>query len=69
MLVLGSRGKGPLSAAVTGSMSSHVIREAACPVLVVTHEAPPVVVGLEHPGEEIDVLAKMPSAEEQVADA
>jgi len=69
VLVLGSPGKGPLNAAVTGSVSSHVIREASCPVLVVTHEAPPVVVGLEHPGEEVDVLAEMPSAEKQVADA
>jgi len=69
VLVLGSRGKGPLNAAVTGSVSSHVIREAACPVLVVTHEAPPVVAGLEHPGEEIDVLAEMPGAQEQVTDA
>jgi len=31
--------------------------------------APPVVVGLEHPAEEIDVLAEMPGTEEQVADA
>ena len=31
VLVLGSRGKGPLNAAVTGSVSVHVIREAACP--------------------------------------
>ncbi|HEX5618847.1 MAG TPA: universal stress protein [Solirubrobacteraceae bacterium] len=40
LLVLGSRGKGPVNAAVTGSVSSHVIRKAACPVLVVTHDAP-----------------------------
>jgi nucleotide-binding universal stress UspA family protein len=40
LLVLGSRGKSPLNAAVTGSVSTHVIRESACPVLVVTHEAP-----------------------------
>jgi nucleotide-binding universal stress UspA family protein len=43
LLVLGSRGKAPLNAAVTGSVSSHVIRETACPVLVVTHDAPAVV--------------------------
>lgn len=35
ILVLGSRGKGPLAAAVAGSVSSHVIREATCPVIVV----------------------------------
>ncbi len=69
LLVLGSRGKGPLNAAVTGSVSTHVIREAACPVLVVTHDAPPVVVGVEHPGEEIHVLAEMPGTQEQVTDA
>jgi hypothetical protein len=69
LLVLGSRGKGPLNAAVTGSVSAHVIREAACPVLVVNHDAPAVVVDLEHPGEEIDVLAQVPGAEKQVADA
>jgi nucleotide-binding universal stress UspA family protein len=51
VLVLGSRGKGPLNATVTGSVSTHVIREAACPVLVVTHAAPPVIVGLDHPAE------------------
>ncbi len=45
VLVLGSRGKGPLNAAVTGSVSTHVIREAACPVLIVTHDAPGVVAG------------------------
>lgn len=69
VLVLGSRGKGPLTAAVTGSVSTHVIRGAACPVLVVTHDAPPVVVGLEHPAEQVDVLAEMPGPEKQVADA
>jgi nucleotide-binding universal stress UspA family protein len=35
VLVLGSRGKGPLAAIWAGSVSSHVIREAACPVIVV----------------------------------
>jgi nucleotide-binding universal stress UspA family protein len=40
LLVLGSRGKTPINAVLTGSVSSHVIREAACPVLVVTHDAP-----------------------------
>lgn len=35
VLVLGSRGKGPVAAVWAGSVSSRVIREAACPVLVV----------------------------------
>jgi nucleotide-binding universal stress UspA family protein len=35
ILVLGSRGKGPVAAIWAGSVSSHVIREAACPVVVV----------------------------------
>lgn len=39
MLVLGSRGKGPVGAIWTGSVSSRVIREAACPVLVVPRGA------------------------------
>jgi nucleotide-binding universal stress UspA family protein len=43
LLVLGSRGKSPVNAAVTGSVSTHVIRDAACPVLVVTHDVPSVV--------------------------
>jgi nucleotide-binding universal stress UspA family protein len=66
VLVLGSRGKGRVSAAVTGSVSTHVIREAACPVLVVTH-APPAV--LQHAGEQVDVLTEVTGAEKQVADA
>ena len=66
LLVLGSRGKGPLNAAVTGSVSVHVVREATCPVLLVTHDAPAV---LEHAGEQIDVLPEVTGAEEQVADA
>ena len=49
LLVLGSRGKGPVNAAVTGSVSTHVIREAACPVLVVTHNPPLVFIDLQHP--------------------
>jgi len=48
LLVLGSRGKSPVNAAVTGSVSSHVVREAACPVLIVTHDVPPVVSDLAH---------------------
>jgi nucleotide-binding universal stress UspA family protein len=35
LLLLGSRGKGPLASIWAGSVSSHVIREAACPVIVV----------------------------------
>ena len=35
VLVLGSRGKGPVAAIWAGSVSSRVIREAACPVIVV----------------------------------
>jgi nucleotide-binding universal stress UspA family protein len=35
VLLLGSRGKGPLAAIRAGSVSSHVIRGAACPVIVV----------------------------------
>lgn len=64
VLVLGSRRKGPHKAAVTGSVSAHVIREAACPVLVVTQAAPAV---LEHAGEQVDVLAEVSGTEEQVA--
>lgn len=39
LLVVGSRGKGPLAAAWAGSVSSRVIREARCPVLVVERGA------------------------------
>jgi nucleotide-binding universal stress UspA family protein len=35
VLVLGSRGKGPLGAIVAGSVANRVIREASCPVIVV----------------------------------
>jgi nucleotide-binding universal stress UspA family protein len=35
LLVLGSRGKGPIGAIWSGSVSGRVIREAACPVIVV----------------------------------
>jgi hypothetical protein len=50
-------------------VSVHVIRDAACPVLVVTHDAPQVVIGLQHPSEEVDVLSEMAGAEKQVTDA
>jgi nucleotide-binding universal stress UspA family protein len=69
LLVIGSRGKAPVNAAVTGSVSAHVIRDAACPVLVVTHDAPQVVIGLQHPSEEVDVLSQMAGGEKEVADA
>jgi nucleotide-binding universal stress UspA family protein len=42
LLVLGSRGKSPFTAAVTGSVSGSVTRETACPVLIVTHDIPAV---------------------------
>jgi nucleotide-binding universal stress UspA family protein len=35
LLVLGSRGFGPVMRLLIGSVSSHVIRQASCPVLVV----------------------------------
>ena len=35
LLVLGSRGFGPLAAGLLGSVSSELVRQAACPVLVV----------------------------------
>jgi nucleotide-binding universal stress UspA family protein len=66
LLVLGSRGKGPITAAVTSSVSSHVIREAGCPVLVVTHDAPAVVLSREHAAQELHVLAKVAGAEEPI---
>jgi nucleotide-binding universal stress UspA family protein len=44
LLVLGSRGKGPLAGIWAGSVSSRVIREAACPVLVVPRGVRPALV-------------------------
>lgn len=41
VLVLGSRGKGPLGAIWAGSVSGRVIREASCPVIVVPRGARP----------------------------
>ena len=41
VLVLGSRGKGPLGAVWAGSVSARVIREASCPVIVVPRGARP----------------------------
>jgi nucleotide-binding universal stress UspA family protein len=39
LLVVGSRGYGPLRRVVLGSTSTHLLREAACPVLVVSRDA------------------------------
>lgn len=39
IIVLGSRGRGPLKGALLGSVSREVVREAPAGVLVVTHEA------------------------------
>ena len=39
LLVVGSRGRGPIGSAVLGSVSSHVCRSARCPVVVVSRHA------------------------------
>ena len=39
LLVVGSRGYGPLMAVLLGGVSGQVIRSAACPVIVVPHRA------------------------------
>jgi nucleotide-binding universal stress UspA family protein len=44
VLVLGSRGKGPIGGPWAGSVSSRVIRKAACPVLVVPRGVRPTLV-------------------------
>ena len=38
LIVVGSRGHGPLARAIVGSVSSTVIRDAPCPVMVVNNE-------------------------------
>jgi nucleotide-binding universal stress UspA family protein len=38
LIVVGSRGHGPLARAIVGSVSSTVIRDAPCPVMVVNDE-------------------------------
>jgi len=35
LIVMGSRGHGPLAAALLGSVATHVVRHALCPVMVV----------------------------------
>ena len=35
MIIMGSRGHGPLAAAILGSVTSHVVQHAHCPVMVV----------------------------------
>jgi nucleotide-binding universal stress UspA family protein len=39
MIVMGSRGHGPLAAALLGSVTSHVVQHAHCPVMVVPDPA------------------------------
>jgi nucleotide-binding universal stress UspA family protein len=38
LLVLGSRGRGPMRRLLLGSTSEHVVRDAGCAVLVVPRE-------------------------------
>jgi nucleotide-binding universal stress UspA family protein len=39
LIVVGSRGQGAIRAAILGSVSSHLVREAPCPVVVVPAES------------------------------
>ena len=39
MIVMGSRGHGPLAAALLGSVAAHVVQHAPCPVMVVPDPA------------------------------
>ena len=39
LIVMGSRGHGPLAAALLGSVATHVVRDAHCPVMVVPDPA------------------------------
>jgi nucleotide-binding universal stress UspA family protein len=41
LLVLGSRGYGPLGAVLLGSVSSALVRTARCPVVVIPRSATP----------------------------
>ena len=56
ILVLGSRGYGPLRAVLLGSVSQAVIRHASCPIVVVPRAAArehPVGVGASSPGDQL----------------
>jgi nucleotide-binding universal stress UspA family protein len=62
LLVVGSRGAGPLSRAVLGSVSSSVLHHAPCPVAVVPEQAGAeatgrVVVGVDHSPASLAALA------------
>jgi nucleotide-binding universal stress UspA family protein len=39
LLLLGSRGHGPITSAVMGSVSETLMRTAPCPILIVPHSA------------------------------
>ncbi len=54
LLVLGSRGYGPVRRVLLGSVSSELVRSAACPVLVVPRPAP---ASLEHRGSAQDATS------------
>jgi hypothetical protein len=41
LLIVGSRGHGPVRRFLLGSTSSRLVREASCPVLIVPRPAPP----------------------------
>jgi nucleotide-binding universal stress UspA family protein len=50
LLVIGSRGYGPLRRALLGSVSARVMRSAPCPVIVLPRDAGEDPLGLEAPG-------------------
>lgn len=61
LVVVGGRSHGPLLSAVLGSATSHVLRHAACPVMVVPSSAAPglfrrVVVGIDDQGHAASAL-------------
>lgn len=60
-LVVGSRGHGPVGEALMGSVSQHLARHAACPVVVVREQADPaarrIVVGVDGSGSSTAALA------------
>ncbi|HEX4817392.1 universal stress protein [Nonomuraea sp. NPDC049480] len=65
LLVVGSRGLGPVARSVTGSVAAHAVAHAQCPVIVVRGRGPlprrphpgPIVVGLADDGKADAVLA------------